>query len=432
MAAPRHHYKGIPITQDAAGVWHAKATVGHRPDGGLDRRHRAGPTVEAVKEKLRKLLSDVDADRSPRPGRPPTVAEWVNHWLTAIAPVGRRKLAPKTLESYWSLVRCWIVPHLGRLRLDALEPESLDAMYAAMRTADLSDGTLLKVHAIVRRALAVAQARGRVSRNVATMIDPPGEARPKRTPLSTEAAQALIREAQSPTRRHPARWLLGLTIGSRQGEILGLCWPQVDLELGTVEICWQLQRLTWQHGCSTACGQRAAACPQRHGGGLVLRRPKTWRETNPPRVVALGPRVLAALRELRRVQTAERLRAGNLWRRFPHPGGGDADFVFRQVDGAPIDPRRDWGEFQQLLLDAGFGGARVHSMRHTAATTLVDLGVDLSVVQEILGHAQIQTTRGYVTVRTTATAAAAAKMEAALFDAPVTDLVTERARRRTS
>jgi integrase len=71
-------------------------------------------------------------------------------------------------------------------------------------------------------------------------------------------------------------------------------------------------------------------------------------------------------------------------------------------------------------------------MRHTAATMMLELGVDIAVVQEVLGHADIRTTRGYQTVRTEATKRAAKRMGGALFSGgSVTDLVTERGRRRS-
>ena len=472
-------WRDIPITLGPDGLYHAKVTVGRLQNGKLDRRHRSGHTVKEVQAKLRTVFADLDSGTLAKAGKIPTVESWFTHWLAEIAPVGRKALSPTTLQGYRSYCRNWIYPHLGQLHLDTVEPESLDALYAAMRRAGRADSTLLQVHAILRRGLGVAVVRKKVNRNVAAMIDPPGTARPHRTPLEMATAKAIITVASG--RRNAARWLVGLTIGPRQGEALGLCWPMVDLDAGTVDICWQLQRLAWQHGCADphrcgstggkggrslhrftacrvagrgprkgrcvlhpgvkgcpapcakTCTKHASKCPQRHGGGLVLRRPKTWNEESPvPHVIALAPQVVDALRDHRQRQREERMAARNAWRRFPHPAGGEADFVFRQEDGAPIDPRQDWGEFQAILIEAGMDRARVHALRHTAATMLLELGTELAVVQETLGHASPQTTRGYTTVRTASTATAQKKIGDALFGAPVTDLVTERRKRRSS
>ena len=464
-------WREVPITQGPDGLYHAKATVGRRANGQLDRRHRSGRSEAEVRRKLRELFKEVDAGTVRRPGRAPTVTEWFTTWLTDIAPYGRRALAPRSLSDYWSKCRNWIFPHLGGIRLDALDPDHLDALYAAMRRAGKAESHVLKVHAILRRGLGIAQLRGRTVRNVALLVETPGGGAPQRTPIDTDVIHAIVDVARQ--RRNAARWLVGLCIGSRQGEALGLCWPTVDLDEGTVDVAWQLQRLPWQHGCDDPhvcgrgrhrfkpcraanrgafkgrcsrhtgprgcppvctkdCKKHASSCPRRRGGGLALRRPKTWRPGSAPRVVALPDELVVMLREHRRDQAAERLAAGTAWRRMAHPEGGEADLVFRQVDGAPIDPRQDWQEWQDILTAAGVKGSRVHAMRHTAATLLIDNGVDIAVIQEVLGHADIRTTRGYATVRTEATRGAARKIGGAVFGRPVTDLVTERQVRRSS
>ncbi|MEV7264013.1 tyrosine-type recombinase/integrase [Micromonospora aurantiaca] len=443
-------------------------TVGRKANGKLDRRHRSGKTVEAVKKKLRELLKEVDAGRTPRPGKAPTVEDWFSTWLTDIAPYGKRALAPRSLYDYWSRCRNWIFPHLGAIRIDALEPDHLDKLYKAMYQAELAEGTVLKTHAVVRRGLEIAYRRERVTRNVAKMIDPPGSPSIARESLGRKEIRAVLQLARE--RRNGTRWFLGLAVGPRQGETLGLRWPDLDLEEGTVAIQWQLQRLPWQHGCEDphACGAaprerhprglhrtgetcpgsgvkhdryhkrgcpkptkgcppgctgHASKCPQRTGGGLVFTRPKGWRRRPRPRVAALPPSLVVLLSKHHKAQAAERLEAGNRWH--------DLGLVFCHRDGRPIDPRVDWQEWKDLLLEAGVPPARVHVMRHSAATTLLDLGVDLSIVQEVLGHTDSRTTRGYQDVTAEITKRAARAMERELFG-DVASLDERRRRRRSS
>ncbi|PZM91470.1 MAG: integrase [Actinobacteria bacterium] len=437
-------WRDVPVTLGSDGRYHAKVTVGRRADGRLDRRHRSGKTEAEVRRKLRELLREVEAGRKPRVGRVPTVEQWFAVWLTDIAPRGATALARRTLDDYWSRCRNWIFPYLGAIRLDALEPEDLDRLYAAMYAAGSSEGHVLKTHAVIRRGLEIALRRGRVARNVAKLIDPPGAPRVARESLTREEIAAILKVAAR--RRSGARWALGLAIGTRQGETLGLRWADVDLDAGTVTIQWQLQRLTWRHGCDDPyacaarprrhrphglhrpdcppdCARHAATCPQRTGGGLVFTRPKGWRRRPRPRVVALPGSLVQMLREHRARQAAERLAAGSWWQ--------DYDLVFCQPNGRPIDPRADYGEWQDILREAGVPPARVHVMRHSTATTLLDLGVDISIVQEVLGHADIRTTRGYLDVGVEMTRRAAASWDR-LLSGSVTDLVTERRRRRST
>jgi hypothetical protein len=127
--------RDIPVTLGPDGLYHAKVTVGHKANGQLDRRHRSGQTEREVRNKLRELFRKLDSGTAHKAGRAPTVAEWFDHWLTEIAPHGRRSLAPATLNGYRSKCRNWIFPHLGQWRIDALDTEDLDALYKAMRKA---------------------------------------------------------------------------------------------------------------------------------------------------------------------------------------------------------------------------------------------------------------------------------------------------------
>lgn len=435
----------IPVTLGTDGQYHAKVTVGHKPNGKPDRRHRSGRTEAEVRDKLRALLSEVDAGRTPRAGRALTVAAWFEQWLTDIAPTGAKALAPRTLADYRSALETWIGPHVGHLRLDALEADHLQAMYAAMDRAGRSPARVLKVHAIVRRGLRMAVRWRKATRNVAWDMDPPGYGEAAQESLTQAELGAVLAAARQRTAPW-TRWQVAAAIGPRQGEVLGLRWSDIDLDAGVVTIAWQVQRRTWQHGCpsNAKCGRkRAAECPGRHldlrrgevqltrlvrrkgkmvaePTGLVLCRPKGWRRRPRPRVVGIPPGVVAGLRKLRSTQAAARLEAGGWW--------NDHDLVLTTAVGMPIDPRRDYGEWHEVLAAAGLPPARVHVLRHTTATILLELGEQTEVVQEVLGHADPRTTRGYQLVSAGLTRRAADRMDA-VVGGDVADLDEARRRR---
>ena len=102
----------------------------------------------------------------------PTVAWWLEHWLTTIAP---RRVRQRTLESYGSAVRRHLIPGIGRHRLDRLRPEHLDQLYTALLDAGHSPASVLRHHRILSRALIAAVQRGHVPRNVAALVDPPAQ-----------------------------------------------------------------------------------------------------------------------------------------------------------------------------------------------------------------------------------------------------------------
>jgi len=202
-----------------------------------------------------------------------------------------------------SKARNWIIPNIGRHRLDRLQPEHLDSLYAKMLDVGKAESHVVKVHRIISRALSVAVRRRKVARNVAELVDPPSIREVESKPLDQDEARRLVVEAEG--RRNGSRWLVGLACGLRQGEALGVRWQYVDLDSGDVRVWWQLQRGKWRHGCTDPhrCGARlhrepcpadcrrhadsccprpcppdctrhASGCPQRKGGGLVFREPK--------------------------------------------------------------------------------------------------------------------------------------------------------------
>ena len=85
-------------------------------------------------------------------------------------------------------------------------------------------------------------------------------------------------------------------------------------------------------------------------------------------------------------QAEQRLAAATVW--------ADGGFVFCQSTGRPIDRRRDWQDWNDLLRAAGVRDARLHDARHTAATLLSKQGVPARAVMDILGHSQIGLTLG--------------------------------------
>jgi integrase len=104
--------------------------------------------------------------------------------------------------------------------------------------------------------------------------------------------------------------------------------------------------------------------------------------------VPIPVQLVPALRAHFRQQDAERQVLGDAWE--------DWDLVWCQPGGHPIDPHDDWDEWKALLAEAGIGkSARLHDARHTSGTLLGEQHVDMHVIQRILGHAQVSTTRIY-------------------------------------
>jgi integrase len=339
------------------GRWHGFVSMGKKENGRRDRRHVSGAKRADVVAKMRAIEAKRDAGMVEAAGRAPTVGEWLDHWLDNIA---ARKVRARTLESYRTTVRLHLRPGIGHHRLDRLQPEHLERLYAALAKKGLSSASILRAHRVLSRALRVATQRGKVARNVATLVDPPVVKRPQTAlPLSQQEARQVMTAAE--THRNAARWTVALAVGLRQSEALALRWTDVDLDNGTLSV------RRGQHRVS--------------GQGLVYEEPKADRSR---RTLALPAPLVDALRAHRAAQLEERIAAGALWE--------DQDLVFAQRNGRPIDRKGDWRAWKAVLREAGVRDVRLHDGRHTAATLLLSEGVHPRVVMEVLGHAQMRTT----------------------------------------
>ncbi|MER5621060.1 tyrosine-type recombinase/integrase [Streptosporangium sp. NPDC002544] len=119
------------------------------------------------------------------------------------------------------------------------------------------------------------------------------------------------------------------------------------------------------------------------------------------------PELLPFLRAHRDAQAAEREKAGDLWE--------EHDLVFTTRHGRPMERSEDYKAWKTLLKRAGVRDARLHDARHTAGTLLVEQGVHIRVVQEILGHARVTTTERYIHVAGALMQDASTRMGAALW-----------------
>jgi integrase len=277
--------------------------------------------------------------------------------VDALARHHRRPLSSvryKTLAYYRTTITEYLVPGLGAHKIDRLEPEHIEKLYARLRKEGTQPATLQQIHRTLRVALNEATRRGRIGRNPIAPVKAPSIIEKEIEPLFTADAHAILTVAAD--RRNGARWAIALSLGLRQGEALGLQWPDIEITWqhgcgesnpcgassaadcpakwprGTLTVRRALQQQSWQYGCdpTTPCGRaRGADCPARHSGGLIVVEPKSRAGR---RALSLPTPLIGALLAHRQTQDAERTLAAELWQ--------DGQWVFTQPTGRPIDPLR--------------------------------------------------------------------------------------------
>lgn len=378
------------VYKDARGRWTAALTLPPDPvTGRARRRYLRARTRADVVRRLRDAQAALAASQV-RPSASLTLAQWVGTWLERdVAP--RRK--PATTRDYAGSMRLYVVPTIGRRRLDQVDTTDVRQVHRAVTAAGRSAATVSRVHRALAACLAAAEREGLIVRNPARFVSPPPVRRDPAPMLAPDQVRTYLRSREG--RSDYPRRLLALTLGARQGEVLGITLEHLHLDAPTpsVELAWEVRRVSWAHGCGPLgddgvrpCGRRRGAdCPARHApvpphleaeqvhGGLWLLRPKTagsWRH------VALPATLADALRT--HVETSRPTR-----------------FLFEAAPGVPIDPRRDWGEWTEGLRAAGLPHVRLHSARASVATRLLEDGAPQRLIMEILGHTQAATTARY-------------------------------------
>ncbi|MBV9688646.1 MAG: site-specific integrase [Ktedonobacteraceae bacterium] len=328
------------------------------------RRVFYGKTQKEALEKRAKAQSDLQQGKLPTKLSKQTVAQFLSAWLESIAYNKR----PRTYERYEQIVRLHIVPLLGGIHLQKLTVQHVEAFYGEKLQQGLSPTTVNTIHNVLHLALETAIDWELVTRNVCDRVSPPARAEVEFIPLSLEQIHQLIRAARG---SYPLETLitLALTTGMRRGELLGLKWRDVDIQEKRLQIRRTMGRLPRKF---RAEGQRALAesVPKSKAG---------------KRGVILVPLAVEALEKQRVYQQQRKKAAGETWR--------DNDLVFSTSLGTPCNSDRYVTvPFKHLLQQAGLPNIRFHDLRHSAATLLLSLGIHPKIVQEILGHSNINIT----------------------------------------
>jgi len=323
-----------------------------------------GTTREDVRRKLNVALGAAEAGNL-SDARGTTVGGFLDLWLAEVA---RPSVRYWTFKGYEVHVRIHLKPALGRMQLERLEPAHVQSLLNEKLRSGLSPKSVQYLRGTLRTALSHAVRWGYISRNPASMVDGPRVEPYEAQPFTVEEARIFLDAVKGD--RLQALYSVALTVGLRQGEALGLRWPDVDLQLGTLTVTKQLQRID---------------------GVFQLVEPKTKRSR---RTVALPGIAVRELRDHRARQRSERDQGG--------PGWNPRDLVFTTRIGEPLDGTVVSHQFHRILQQAGLPQRRFHDLRHSCATLLQAQDVSPRVAMEILGHSHIAVTMNMYTKVVTA------------------------------
>lgn len=280
-----------------------------------------------------------------------TLAEWMEYWLRSELLGSVKDI---TYQRYRAQIFRHILPELGACALGQLTPLLVRAFVECLQASGLRGNTLQGIYRLLAAAMRFAQDEGVVRKNPCARVrlhcPQNGEQR-----VFSRAEQEVVRRCARSQKDLPV--LLSLYTGMRLGEVCALKWSDVDWDNQTIAVRRTVQRVAG----FAADGARSA---------LVIDAPKS---RTSQRVLPVPAFILEALRAF--------------YEQSAHP----APYVFGRAEAA-AEPRTLQRHCHLFLRRLGIEGAHFHTLRHTFATRLIELGVDIKTVSALLGHASTRTT----------------------------------------
>jgi len=347
------------LRERSPGHWAIVIDVRDQATGKRKRKwHSFIGTKRQAQVECAKLIAEIKNGTALDPAKV-TLREYLERWLAYMA----TQVSPRSAENYREVVEHWIVPALGNVKLAKLQPEQIAQAYSDALTKGGKDGQGLSPRSIVmmHRSLSQSLKHAVIWRlrgdNPASFCKPPRVERKEMKVLDLDSTASLIEFARGGRLYTPI--LFFALCGLRRAEVAALRWNRVDLDAHRLSVSTSIEQ--------TVRGMREK--PPKNGKA---------------RSIALPALVVEELRR-HRISQAEQLLALGVRQT-------DDTHICLREDGSPWPPRVLTYAFARLIRASGLTKVRLHDLRHGHATHLLVANTHPKVVQERLGHANIQLT----------------------------------------
>jgi integrase len=369
MPKKRGHNEGS-IRKRSDGTWEARYTTGFDNKGKQIQKSVYGKTRNEVAMKLTLALEKLSTGKYIDPSHM-KFSEHLKNWLE----LKRNKIKPNTYDCYEQYIDLHIIPELGGIKLKNLKRKTIQDFYENKliegRLKDkggLSSATIMKMHNIIHSALEKAVVDKIIASNPTKDAELPKSDEKERRVLSLDEQKVFITALAGD--RLELAFLIEITTGMRLGEVLALTWDDIYLKEKYLVVRRTLARVKIRDGGGDGAKYK-----------LVPQEPKTEKGK---RLIPIPDALISRIEQHRLNQEKEKVRYKEVYEYN--------NIVFCTQFGTYIQPRNYMRSFYRIVEKAKIPKANVHSLRHTFATRMLEMGESAKVVQELLGHKNITTT----------------------------------------
>lgn len=279
------------------------------------------------------------------------VAEWIACWMENEI-LGSVKAS--SYQTYSNLLNKHLLPVLGSMRLSDITPGVVYDFVGTLEASGLAHSTIKATYRLLSASMRSALEEGIIKKNPCKKIKIHRSESEEQRVLTREEQEA-VKNAATDAVDLPT--LLSLYTGMRLGEVCALKWSDIDWERQTITVKRTVQRVA----------QRMNSQDLRKTL-LMIGAPKSTRSH---RIIPVPAFVLEKLKQLMQLK-------------------GDSIYIFGASNAA--DPRTIQRRFKRFMDKLGIDGVHFHTLRHSFATRLLELGADIKTVSVLLGHGSAKTT----------------------------------------
>ncbi|WP_018249051.1 tyrosine-type recombinase/integrase [Orenia marismortui] len=353
------------IRKQGENTWEITISTGKDPVTG--KYGRIYETVQGNKTQAKKRMMELEYELEHSTYIKPselTLSELLHQWYQDYA---QTNLAPSTQEYYDIIINSHIIPLLGGIKISDLEPMHIQRYLSEKlrngrldgKSGGLSNKSVKRHYTVINQVLKYAAKLQVIENNPAKYVDPPKPENPEIQALKQEELEKILDIAKGWI--HDFIYIAAFT-GMRRGELLALRWKDVNFKDKSLQIRQSVSKLS--------------------GGRLIYREPKTKSSI---RLISIDDDIVKILKCRNKEQKENKLKLGSQY-------NNKYNLVFAKENGDPYLPLYTTRQFNKVAEKANLSNFRLHDLRHTHATLMLQAGIHPKIVQERLGHSSITQT----------------------------------------